>query len=342
MALPDTHQLKFNIHKDAKSLIEAIEKRNKADLEDQSLDDFFNNLKIYEAEVKISVVPSVSAASIKVPAYAFPNVDNLSDAEMDLKWQMAMLTMRVRRSPKDTRNKDTQRRNVLVETSTSNALVSQCDGFGSYDWSFQVDEEPKNYALMAFTSSSSTSSSGSDSENENVFKEDIKLLKLDVMLRDNALVKLRKKFKKVEKERDELMLKLKKIQTFLKNLSKLIESQITDKTRLGYDNHVFNSIAFDCDGLISFESDKSVPTSPVHDRYMSGERYHAVPPPYTGTFMPPKRDLVFHDASTVSETVPTVSDSVNESEGEPMPTQKEPSFVQPYEHVKTHRISVKP
>nr|GFB71501.1 hypothetical protein [Tanacetum cinerariifolium] len=32
------------------------------------------------------------------------------------------------RSPKDTKSKDTQRRNVPVETSTSNALVLQCDG----------------------------------------------------------------------------------------------------------------------------------------------------------------------------------------------------------------------
>nr|GFD30524.1 ribonuclease H-like domain-containing protein [Tanacetum cinerariifolium] len=62
MALPHKHQLKFNIHKDAKTLMEAIEKRfggnketkkrNKADLEEQSLDDLFNNLKIYEVEVK--------------------------------------------------------------------------------------------------------------------------------------------------------------------------------------------------------------------------------------------------------------------------------------------------
>nr|GFB23447.1 hypothetical protein [Tanacetum cinerariifolium] len=43
------------------------------------------------------------------------------------------------RSPKDTRRNDVvepQRRNVPVETSTSNALVSQCDGVGSYEWSF--------------------------------------------------------------------------------------------------------------------------------------------------------------------------------------------------------------
>nr|GEV75643.1 hypothetical protein [Tanacetum cinerariifolium] len=96
--------------------------------------------------------------------------------EMDLKWQMAMLTMRARRflqrtggnldangptslgfdmskvecynfhkkghfakkcrSPKDSRRNgaaEPQRRNVPVETSTSNALVSQCDGLESYD-----------------------------------------------------------------------------------------------------------------------------------------------------------------------------------------------------------------
>nr|GEV21949.1 hypothetical protein [Tanacetum cinerariifolium] len=435
MALPDKHQLKFNIHKDAKSLMKAVEKRlqklisqleilgeslsqedinlkflrslpiewrthtlvwrNKTDLEDQSLDDLFNSLKIYEAKVKsssftsptiqniafvssqntdstnesVSAVTSVSAASTKVAVSALPNVDTLSDAviyfffasqsnspqidnddlkqidaddleEVDLKWQMVMLTMRARRflqrtrrnlgangttsigfdmskvecynchrrghftrecrSPKDARNKETQRRNVLVETSTSNALVSQYDGVGSYYWSFQADEEPTNYALMAFTSLSSLSS---DNENENVFKEDIKLLKLDVMLRDNALVDLRKKFEKAKQERDELKLKLENFKTSSMNLSKLLASQISNKTGLGYDNQVFNSTVFDSDELISFESDVSMPTSPVYDRYKSGEGYHVVPPPYTGTFMPPKPDLVFHDALTVHETV---------------------------------------
>nr|GFD37603.1 hypothetical protein [Tanacetum cinerariifolium] len=39
------------------------------------------------------------------------------------------------RSPKDSRRTvvaEPQRRNVPVETSTSNALVSQCDGIGTY------------------------------------------------------------------------------------------------------------------------------------------------------------------------------------------------------------------
>nr|GEX27617.1 ribonuclease H-like domain-containing protein [Tanacetum cinerariifolium] len=52
------------------------------------------------------------------------------------------------------------------------------------------------------------------------------------------------------------------------------------------------------DELISSESDVSMPTSLVYDRYKSREGYHAVPTPYMGTFMPLKPDLVFHDAPT--------------------------------------------
>nr|GEU64816.1 ribonuclease H-like domain-containing protein [Tanacetum cinerariifolium] len=58
----------------------------------------------------------------------------------------------------------------------------------------------------------------------------------------------------------------------------------------------------------------------------------------------PKSDLVFHDAPTINETVPTafiVSDSEDESDGEPMPPQKAPSFVQTTEHAKFSRPSVK-
>nr|GEZ85937.1 ribonuclease H-like domain-containing protein [Tanacetum cinerariifolium] len=345
MALPDKHQLKFNTHKDAKTLMEAIEKRfgentktkkvqktllkqqyekftgfssesldqihdrlqklisqleiirvslsqedinlkflrslhtewrthtliwrNKTDLEEQSLDDLFNSLKIYEAEVKssssastsnqniafvsasntdstnepVSAAASVFTVSAKIHVSALPNVDTLSNVviysffasqstspqldnddlkkinaddleEMDLKWKMAMKGHFARecRSPKDTRRNgaaEPQRRNVPVDTSTLNALVSQCDGVGNYDWSFQAAEEPTNYALMAFTSLSSSSN------NE---------------LWDNALVVLRQNLEKVEQEGDHLKLKLEKFQTSSKNLSELLASQTNDKT----------------------------------------------------------------------------------------------------------------
>nr|GEV13277.1 putative ribonuclease H-like domain-containing protein [Tanacetum cinerariifolium] len=62
-------------------------------------------------------------------------------------------------------------------------------------------------------------------------------------------------------------------------------------------------------------------------RYQSGEGYHVVPPPYTGRFMPLKPDLV--------------SDSKDDSKGEPKHAHIAPSLVQPTEHAKTPRISVK-
>nr|GEW69512.1 ribonuclease H-like domain-containing protein [Tanacetum cinerariifolium] len=201
------------------------------------------------------------------------------------------------------------------------------------------------------------------------FFANIKLLKLDVQLRDNPLVVLRKKYEKAEQERDELKLKLEKFQTSSKNLSQLLASQTNDKTGLGYDTHVFTSSMFDCDEMFSSETDESLLSSPIYDRYQSGEGYHVVPPPYTGTFMPPKPDLVFHNAPTVNETVhaafnvelsPThpdkdlsythrpsaliiedwVSDSEDESKAEPL--QNYPSFVQPTEQVKTPRPFIKP
>nr|GEW77215.1 putative ribonuclease H-like domain-containing protein [Tanacetum cinerariifolium] len=287
MALPDKHQMKFNSHKDAKTLIEAIEKRfggntetkkvqktllkqhyenftgsstesldqihdrlqklisqleilrvsvsqedinlkflrslpsewrthtliwrNKTDLEEQSLDDLFNSLKIYEAEVKISAAASVSSVSTKIHVSSILNIDADDLEEMDLKWQMAMKGHFARecRSPKDSRRNgaaEPQRKNVPVETSTSNALVSQCDGVESYDWS------------------------------------------------------------------------------------------------LGYNSQVFTRAMFDYDDYLSLGSDESLPPSPIYDRYQSGNGYHAVPLPYTGTFMPPKPDLVFNNAPTDVET----------------------------------------
>nr|GEV81353.1 hypothetical protein [Tanacetum cinerariifolium] len=265
MALSNKHQLKFNIYKDAKSIIEAIEKRfggnkeikkkthtliwrNKADLEEQSLDDLFKNLKIYEAEV---ISSSTSTQNIQNIAFVSSNnTDGTNESvnvvlsvlllsnspqfenedlkqidadyldEMDLKWEC--------RSPIDNKNKDTPRRSVPVEVSTSNALVSQC----------------------------SSSSSGSDNE---------------VALCSKACLKA-----------------YATLQTHY------------DKLTIDFRKSRFDVLSYKTE-LHSYESDDSVPTSPVTDRYKSGERYHAVPPPYTKTFMSSKSDLVFNDGPTASK-----------------------------------------
>nr|GFA29639.1 hypothetical protein [Tanacetum cinerariifolium] len=375
MTLPDKYQLKFNSHKDAKTLMEAIEKhfggntetkkvqktllkqqfenfsgstseglhihdrlqklvsqleihgvslsqedvnlkflrslpsewkthtliwRNKTNLEEKSLDDLFNSLKIYESEVKhsssicteshnlvfvsstptdssnnsVSSFVNVSAVGTKLSASSLPNVDSLSNAviysffasqssspqldnkdlkqidvddleEMDLKWQMAMLTMRASRFLQKTG------RNLGAIGPTSmgfDMAKVECYNYhrkGRFakecrspkdsrrTASYQAEEDPTNFSLMAFTSTSSNSSS----DNESTSK----------------------------------------------------------KAGLWYNSQVFTKAMFDCENYYSSESDSdSWPPSNIYDRFVQSGGYHAVPPLVSGTFMPPKPDLVFH------------------------------------------------
>nr|GEX76126.1 ribonuclease H-like domain-containing protein [Tanacetum cinerariifolium] len=94
--------------------------------------------------------------------------------------------------------------------------------------------------------------------------------------------------------------------------------------------------------LHSHEFDNRVSKNLENDRYKTGEWYHVVPPPYTGTFLPPKPDLVFTDDLTASKSVANVFNiESNETEIESVPKQREPSFVTSTEHVKSPRESVK-
>ncbi|GKD01395.1 ribonuclease H-like domain-containing protein [Tanacetum coccineum] len=340
----------------------ALIMRNKSDLVTLSMDDLYNNLKVYESEIKgqsssrsnshnmafvfsdnssstnetINIAHSVSTASSKDQAstasyvndvmFSFftnqSNIPQLDDEdlehidaddleEIDLKWQVAMLTMRVKRFIKNTRrkldlngketvgfnrikvecynchrrghfareyraprnqgnrNRDSLRSNAPVDTSTTNALVVQ-DGIGGYDWSFQVEEGLTNFALMAYTSQGS---SNSDSErealnksnleiigyqmglesleamivvhekNEAVYEENIEFLKYDVQLKDISIMDLKNQLEEALKEKDDLKLKLEKFEESSKNLTKLINSQLSakDKTGLGYDGQMNES-----------------------------------------------------------------------------------------------------
>nr|GEX35629.1 hypothetical protein [Tanacetum cinerariifolium] len=329
--------------------------RNKIDLEEQSLDDLFNSLKIYEAMVKssssaststqniafvsssntdsttkpVSVAASIFAVSAKIPIYALQNVDTLSNAviyssfasqsnspqldnddlkqidvndleEIDLKWQMAMLTVRARRFPQKTRRNLGANGPTSMGFDMSTVECYNCHMKGhfarecSYDWSFQAEEEPTNYALMAITSSSSSSS-------------------------DNEVVSCSKACTKA-------------YATLQSHYDKL-----TDDFRKSQ----FDVISYKT-GLESVKSDENLPPSPIYDRYQSRDGYHAVPPSYTGTFMPSKPDLVFHNAPNDTETIHTAF-IVELNPTKPANDLSHTySFVQPLEQVKTPRPSLKP
>ncbi|GJU00277.1 ribonuclease H-like domain-containing protein [Tanacetum coccineum] len=177
MALPNEHQLKFNTYKCAKTLMEAIEKslegldqtydrlqklitqleilgetisqedmnmkflrslpsewktytliwRNKPDLDTLSMDDLYNNLKIYETEVQ---------------------------EEMDLKWKMAMLTMRARRFLNKTRRKinamgskgEQEQRTYKEECDSGN---NRDKSFGGSRWTWVLQSRTMSESLTS-------------------------------------------------------------------------------------------------------------------------------------------------------------------------------------------------
>nr|GFB73557.1 hypothetical protein [Tanacetum cinerariifolium] len=78
-------------------------------------------------------------------------------------------------------------------------------------------------------------------------------------------------------------------------LTDLLANQTSEKAGLGYNSQVFTKAMFYFDNYYSSKSDcDSWPPSNLFDRFVPSGGYHVVPPPMTGTFMPPKPDLVFH------------------------------------------------
>nr|GEW43387.1 ribonuclease H-like domain-containing protein [Tanacetum cinerariifolium] len=378
MALPNEHQLKFNSYKSEKSLMEAIKKRfggNKEskkvhkillkqqyenfngtssegldqiydrrqklinsylDLEEQtrfkdsnlktlSMDDLYNNFKIYKAEVigssstiqntqnvafvssnntdstnkAVNTAHGVSAAIFKTNASNLPNVDSLSDVVIYSFFASQSNSLQLD-------NEDLKQIDL--------------DNLEEMDLNHQAEDRPTNFALMAYTSSSSSSS---DSEVSSCSKASLK-----------SYETLKEHYDNLTKDFNKSQLNLGAYKAGLESVEAKLE---------------------------------------VNDKYNTCEGYHAVSPPYTGNFMPPKPDLVFADEHVVCESITSlpgiakskvktnesklktvsepvieywVSDSEDENKIETKSKQIKPSFakvkfVKPTEHVKSPRKSVK-
>nr|GEU30598.1 reverse transcriptase domain-containing protein [Tanacetum cinerariifolium] len=251
----------------------AVVWRNKVDLDTMSIDDLFNNLKVYEPEVNgmsssINTANKVSTASTQVNVAFSTNIDNLSDVvicsffasqpsspqlvhedleqihsddmeEMDLRWQIAMLTIRARRFLKRTGKKLTVNGNETIGFDKSSVECYNCHKMGYFAREYRAPrnqdskhkessrrsvpveatnsiamvscdglggyewsdqaEEGPNYALMAFTTSNSDSN-------------------------------LRRKLEIAQKEKDEIQLTVDKLKNASKGLNKLIEYEFANKT----------------------------------------------------------------------------------------------------------------
>nr|GEY48633.1 hypothetical protein [Tanacetum cinerariifolium] len=361
MALPDKHQLKFNTHKDTKSLTEAIKKRfggnketkkvqksllkqqyeNFSGSSSESLDQIhdrlqklISQLEILEAEVKcssstspttqniafvssqntdstnesVSAITSVSTASTKVSSSVLPNVDNISDAVI-----------------------------YFFFASQSNSPQLDNDDLKQIDVD-DLEEMDLKWQIAMLT-----------------MRARRFLQRTEMNLGANRTTSIRFDMSKVEcynchrrgyfTRECSVMVLVAMIEAFRQMNNQQVMPSWHLPPQVQQVLQVLTvSTVFDSDELISFDSNVSVPTSPVHDRYKSGAGYHVVPPSYIGTFIPPKPDLVFHDASIDSKNVPTILNV------EPSPTkpnkvlsQSNRTSVKPVEHptpAETHRKDI--
>nr|GEV61241.1 hypothetical protein [Tanacetum cinerariifolium] len=178
-------------------------------------------------------------------------IDHDDLEEMDLKWQVVMLSMRVKecRAPRNQenrngdaryRNRDNNKRTLPVESSDAlvvqdNALIVQ-DGLG-YDWSYIAQEEPTEFVLMAYTSRSDTE------KNKVTYEEKIAVLEFEVKDKGNAITRLTNQLDQTLKKKEDLKAKLEQFEISSKNLNKQINSQLIakDKTGLGYGDQLSES-----------------------------------------------------------------------------------------------------
>ncbi|GJS75569.1 retrovirus-related pol polyprotein from transposon TNT 1-94 [Tanacetum coccineum] len=154
--------------------------RNKSDLDTMSMDDLYNNLKVYEAEIK-----SQSSSSLNSQNVAFVSSENTSSINeaVNTAHEVSIANSQGQASsstyaddvmaPRNwrNRNRDAPRRIVPVET-LANALIVQ-DGIGGYDWSYQAEEGPTDFTLMSHLSSGSSSLSSSNTKNKSAFNSSV-------------------------------------------------------------------------------------------------------------------------------------------------------------------------
>nr|GEZ75722.1 hypothetical protein [Tanacetum cinerariifolium] len=306
----------------------------------------------------VSAGTSVSAICAKFPVSSHPNIDSLSNAvifsffasqstnpqldnedlkqidvddleEIDLRWQMVMLTMRARR--------------LTMCFDMSKVKCYNCHIKGHFarecrspkDTRRTCEEEPANFALMAIPSSSSSDNevqscsiacskaykqlhSQYDSQTIEFCKSRLDVLSYQAALEsvESGLVVYKQNESIFQENIIVLKNEVEARDNFILTLKQKLNQTEKDRDdlKLKFDKFQTSSQSLtellasqkhDKQGLgySSLENDsESLSPSCPSDKLQPSGRYNDVPPPITRNFMPPKPDLVFHTAHIAVET----------------------------------------
>nr|GEZ03642.1 putative ribonuclease H-like domain-containing protein [Tanacetum cinerariifolium] len=270
--------------------------RNKPGIDTLDIDDLYNNLKVYEADIKGTSGSSSNSQNVAFvstestnntnelnAAYIVSNATGHSSHAQGSSLYVDELvfsffanqssTPRLNKEDLEQIDQDDFEEMNLKWQGTLPGITDQpeiqetrVEMLGMQDTDEEI-MEATDFALMSFTSNPSSSNS-----------------ELDEAL----------------KEKKDLKAKLENFETSSKNITKLLDSQISAKvkTSLGYDRQFNEKEVLD---IKEEEVTKTVfdnrssdeENSVANDRFKKGEGYHAVSPPLTGNYMPSKPDMSF-------------------------------------------------
>nr|GEW14175.1 hypothetical protein [Tanacetum cinerariifolium] len=264
--------------------------RNKADLDTLSMDDLYNNLKIHPDDLK----------------------------EINLRWKMAMLTMRARRFLKKTGSKLTVNGNKTIRFDKTNVeyynchkrghFARECRAIKSQDTKHKKRkkrtvpmetpvlttlescdglggydwsdqaEKGPNYALMAYTSTGSDSKVSNDFTCSKSCLESVKLLK---------------------SQNEQLLKDLKKSELMVLGYKSGLES-VEERLKFFKTNEFIYledikllKVKIQMKDIAIKELSRKLKIVNNGKKELGYETYNAVPSPYTGNFMPLKPDLSY-------------------------------------------------
>nr|GEU93579.1 reverse transcriptase domain-containing protein [Tanacetum cinerariifolium] len=339
MALPDKHQLKFNIHKDAKTLMEAIEKRFGGNKETK---------KVHKTLLKQQYKNFTSLSS--------ESLDQIHDRLHKLISQFEILRESLSQEDinlKFLRSLPTEWRTYTLIWRNKIDLKEQSldDLFNSLKI-YKAEVKSSSSASTSTQNIAFVSSQTTDCTNDqvsvvaSVSDASVKILVFalpNVDTLTNADLICQRWSATTAIRKDTLQESV--------AMTGVFRQKRNQPTMPSWHSSLQVLLVL----IMSSETDDSLHASPIYDRYHSRDRYHTILPPYTGIFMSPKPDLVFHVAPNFNETdhtafnvelsptklgkdlshthrpsVPIIEDWVSDSEddSEAEIPQNTPSFVQ--------------
>ncbi|GJU38440.1 reverse transcriptase domain-containing protein [Tanacetum coccineum] len=280
--------------------------RTKPGVDSLSFDDLYNNLRVFENDVKGSTASSSSTQNV---AFVSENTSSTNDdleqldefdlEEMDLKWQVAMISMRMKKFYKKTGRKLQFDAKEPVGFDKTKVECYNCHKTGHFARECRTKRNQDSKRRDAWNSRNKDGRRSGKQEDSKALvtidgevREQLGDASIEIQAYTQALKKVEAQL--VAHQQGQLLYEEKISQMSTKDKAGLGYGDQMNKSVLSYENEVFQSV------FVSRTSD--IEDSHVNDRYVEG--MHAVPPPMTGIYIPSGPDKEIDDSQFTYGSIP--------------------------------------